>query len=42
VRGGLMAATALVHGMTVVTGNKADYLPTGVRQRNPWLVAPAL
>jgi predicted nucleic acid-binding protein len=33
---GLIAATALVHGMTVVTRNVADYAPTGVRLLNPW------
>lgn len=33
---GLIAATALVHGMTVVTRNVADFVPTGVRLLNPW------
>ena len=33
---GLIAATALVHGMTVVTRNVADFEPTGVRLLNPW------
>jgi toxin FitB len=33
---GLIAATALVHGMTVVTRNVADFSPTGVRLLNPW------
>jgi toxin FitB len=33
---GLIAATALVHGMTVVTRNVADFEPTGVRVLNPW------
>lgn len=33
---GLIAATALVHGMTVVTRNLADFEPTGVRVLNPW------
>lgn len=42
VRDGLIAATALVHGMTVVTRNTADFLPTGVRLLNPWLATPAL
>ena len=32
----LIAATALVHGMTVVTRNVADFAPTGVRLLNPW------
>lgn len=33
---GLLAATALVHGMTVVTRNTEDMRPTGVRLLNPW------
>ena len=33
---GLIAATALVHGMTVITRNTADFAPTGVRVLNPW------
>jgi predicted nucleic acid-binding protein len=36
VRDGLIAATALVHGMTVVTRNVADFDPTGVLTLNPW------
>lgn len=32
----LIAATALVHGMTVVTRNTADFAPTGVALLNPW------
>jgi predicted nucleic acid-binding protein len=36
VRDGLIAATALVHGMTVVTRNVADFEPTGVKTLNPW------
>ncbi|AIY42868.1 VapC toxin protein [Collimonas arenae] len=36
VRDGLIAATALVHGMTVVTRNVADFVPTGVGIFNPW------
>lgn len=36
VRDGLIAATALVHGMTVVTRNVADFEPTGVALLNPW------
>lgn len=36
VRDGLIAATALVHGMTVVTRNLADFVPTGVPLLNPW------
>lgn len=36
-RDALIAATALVHGMTVVTRNTADFEPTGVDILNPWL-----
>jgi predicted nucleic acid-binding protein len=32
----LIAATALVHGMTVVTRNLADFKVTGVPLLNPW------
>jgi toxin FitB len=32
----LIAATALVHGLTVVTRNVADFAPTGVPVLNPW------
>ncbi len=35
-RDALIAATALVHGMTVVTRNVADFTPTGVAVFNPW------
>jgi len=35
-RDGLIAATALVHGMTIVTRNVADFEPTGVAVLNPW------
>lgn len=35
-RDALIAATALVHGMTVVTRNVADFSPTGVTVLNPW------
>ena len=35
-RDALIAATALVHGMTVVTRNVADFEPTGVKTVNPW------
>jgi toxin FitB len=31
-----IAATALVHGMMVVTRNVADFEPTGVEILNPW------
>lgn len=33
----LIAATALVHGMTVVTRNVADFDSTGVSLLNPWI-----
>ena len=36
VRDGLIAATALVHRMIVVTRNVADFEPTGVTVLNPW------
>lgn len=35
-RDALIAATALVHGMTVVTRNVGDFRPTGVAVLNPW------
>jgi predicted nucleic acid-binding protein len=35
-RDACIAATALVHGMTVVTRNVEDFLPTGVEILNPW------
>jgi predicted nucleic acid-binding protein len=35
-RDALIAATALVHGLTVVTRNVADFEPTGVALVNPW------
>ena len=38
-RGALIAATALVHGLTVVTRNVSDFAATGVRLFNPWLQA---
>ena len=37
VRDGLIAATALVHGMVVVTRNIADFAPAGVQTLNPWI-----
>ena len=36
VRDGLIAATALVHGMIVVTRNVADFVPTGVPTLDPF------
>ena len=38
-RDALIAATALVHGMAVVTRNTADFKPTGVALINPWEAA---
>ncbi len=42
-RDALIAATALVHRMTVVTRNVADFKATGVSLLNPWeaVVRPA-
>ncbi|MBI5329624.1 MAG: type II toxin-antitoxin system VapC family toxin [Betaproteobacteria bacterium] len=36
IRDGLIAATALVHGMTVVTRNVTDFASSGVTTLNPW------
>jgi predicted nucleic acid-binding protein len=36
-RDSLIAATALVHGMTVVTRNEKDFVPMGVPVLNPWV-----
>lgn len=36
-RDALIAATALVHGMTVVTRNIEDFEPTGALVINPWI-----
>ena len=35
-RDALIAATALTHGLTVVTRNTADFAPMGVPLLNPW------
>ena len=35
-RDALLAATALVHGLTVVTRNEVDFEPTGAAVFNPW------
>lgn len=40
-RDAMIAATALVHGMTVVTRNVADFEASGVLLLNPWLAQPA-
>jgi predicted nucleic acid-binding protein len=36
-RDSLIAATGLIHSMTVVTRNVADFEPTGADVVNPWL-----
>ena len=38
-RDAMIAATALVHGLTVVTRNTADFEPMGVALLNPWLAS---
>jgi predicted nucleic acid-binding protein len=37
IRDALIAATALVHGLTVVTRNVSDFVSTGATVFNPWL-----
>jgi predicted nucleic acid-binding protein len=39
-RDAFIAATALVHGLTVVTRNIPDFRSTGVRLLNPWDARP--
>jgi len=39
-RDAIIAATALVHGMTVVTRNSSDFDQTSVDILNPWLAKP--
>lgn len=36
-RDALIAATALIHGLTVVTRNTQDFETTGVELTNPWM-----
>jgi toxin FitB len=36
-RDAIIAATALVHGMTIATRNTEDFIRTGVELINPWL-----
>lgn len=38
-RDAIIAATALVHGMTIVTRNVSDFEQTGVEILNPWQAA---
>jgi len=38
-RDSFIAATALVHGMTIVTRNVSDFATTGVNIINPWEVS---
>ena len=40
-RDALIAATAMVHGLTVVTRNVADFKSIGVALLNPWIVEQA-
>ena len=40
-RDALIAATAMVHSLTVVTRNIADFEPAGVALLNPWRPQPA-
>lgn len=39
-RDALIAATALVHGLVVVTRNTADFAATGVALLDPWRATP--
>jgi len=41
VRDGLIAGTALTHGMTLVTRNVSDFGSTGAPLLNPWIERPA-
>ncbi|SAK69805.1 twitching motility protein PilT [Caballeronia temeraria] len=38
-RDAYIAATALVHGMTIVTRNVADFAPCGISVINPWEIS---
>jgi predicted nucleic acid-binding protein len=39
IRDSLIAATALVHGLSIVTRNVADFAPMGAEVIDPWQVA---
>lgn len=39
-RDALIAATALTHGLTIVTRDTSDFEPMGVALLNPWLGTP--
>ena len=38
-RDAMIAATAIIHGMSVVTRNVSDFAPTGVHIVDPWTTA---
>jgi predicted nucleic acid-binding protein len=40
-RDALIAATAMVHGLTLVTRNVVDFEPLGVALLNPWVIQQA-
>jgi predicted nucleic acid-binding protein len=37
---GLLAATALEHGLTIVTRNDSDFITAGAHVLNPWQILP--
>ena len=39
---GLIASTAIVHGLTIVTRNVADFTDAGVRLVDPWNLGPSV
>ena len=42
IRDGLIAGTALTHGMTLVTRNVSDFESTGAPLLNPWIERPGV
>jgi toxin FitB len=42
IRDGLIAGTALTHGMTLVTRNVSDFRSTGAPLLNPWIERPGV